>query len=507
MKARWQAGGSWLEAGGRTAALLAVLLSPAVPAAAAEDRAGDKKPLREYARESQSRSAFGVYLGQRKLGWMTLAIELGDHQGKEVLWTAMEMQTRFSFGGESSALEMKERVAYELGGEGAIAGAESISIENGSETRIVAARAGDGMVLTRKSPAGETTRRVPVPRDTLAEDRKFEEWLSSEPPAGASFDTYSVAWDEDQLDQRETCVYRGKKRLFWGGVETEVFRLDVSMKGITAECEFLADGNPIRFQVGGFLELRAEEEARAKDLSAGEQVDMLEASAVQLDKDLGDPKEVESLTLRASGFGDFRIPESPRQRVRRARNGRVTIEIRREGKGDDPAPLAPGEREQFLQSTAAIPADNRAIRDRAGEVLGEEKDALRAAAALCDWVYRTVEKTMAAEAANALDVLHARKGDCTEHTVLFVALARAAGIPCREVSGLVYAGNQPEPFLGWHAWAEVHDGSRWVSIDPTWGQVRVDATHLKLAEGQADWSWFNLLGKIKVQVVEFRTGR
>ncbi len=39
---------------------------------------------------------------------------------------------------------------------------------------------------------------------------------------------------------------------------------------------------------------------------------------------------------------------------------------------------------------------------------------------------------------NALEVLESKKGDCNEHTVLFNALARAAGIPAKTAVGVVY---------------------------------------------------------------------
>ena len=35
----------------------------------------------------------------------------------------------------------------------------------------------------------------------------------------------------------------------------------------------------------------------------------------------------------------------------------------------------------------------------------------------------------------AVEILKERRGDCSEHAVLFVALCRAAGIPARRCSG------------------------------------------------------------------------
>ena len=56
---------------------------------------------------------------------------------------------------------------------------------------------------------------------------------------------------------------------------------------------------------------------------------------------------------------------------------------------------------------------------------------------------------------NALEVLQSKKGDCNEHTVLFNAFARAAGIPAKTVVGVVYLRGA----FYYHAWSEVWLGS------------------------------------------------
>ena len=65
---------------------------------------------------------------------------------------------------------------------------------------------------------------------------------------------------------------------------------------------------------------------------------------------------------------------------------------------------------------------------------------------------------------------------CTEFTDLFIAIARAAGIPAREVVGYAYTNDSRlRPLLVGsdilHAWPEYYDteSSRWIPIDPTWG--------------------------------------
>ena len=94
-----------------------------------------------------------------------------------------------------------------------------------------------------------------------------------------------------------------------------------------------------------------------------------------------------------------------------------------------------------------------------------------------------------------------KAGDCTEHTLLFTTLARAAGIPARQVGGLVYVGGD-DPSFGCHAWSEIHDGKQWVTVDPTFNQVYIDPTHIKFSEGADDRSYSNVEGKLKVKVAQ-----
>jgi transglutaminase/protease-like cytokinesis protein 3 len=72
-----------------------------------------------------------------------------------------------------------------------------------------------------------------------------------------------------------------------------------------------------------------------------------------------------------------------------------------------------------------------------------------------------------------------RTGFCQSYALLFVALARAAGIAARQAGGWVWAGSRAGGFAA-HAWAEVDLDGRWQAVDPTWGQTVADATHIDL---------------------------
>lgn len=75
---------------------------------------------------------------------------------------------------------------------------------------------------------------------------------------------------------------------------------------------------------------------------------------------------------------------------------------------------------------------------------------------------------------------------CLEFTDLFIAIARAAGIPAREVDGFAFTENPKQRPLAsakdiLHVWPEYYDKEQqaWIMIDPTWGNTTgADYFHL-----------------------------
>ena len=96
-------------------------------------------------------------------------------------------------------------------------------------------------------------------------------------------------------------------------------------------------------------------------------------------------------------------------------------------------------------------------------------------------------------------------GDCNEHTTLFVALARAAGVPSRMNVGVAHQSGR----FFYHAWPEVWlpdraagEGGHWVPVDPTWDEVRASGTHLRLDVGGGQSRSFQTFGRIRFELVE-----
>ena len=63
--------------------------------------------------------------------------------------------------------------------------------------------------------------------------------------------------------------------------------------------------------------------------------------------------------------------------------------------------------------------------------------------------------------------------------MFFNTLSRAAGIPTREVTGIInYQNNE----FGLHAWNEVVIDGYWYPVDPTWNYIVPPLTHIKFEQ-------------------------
>ena len=152
----------------------------------------------------------------------------------------------------------------------------------------------------------------------------------------------------------------------------------------------------------------------------------------------------------------------------------------------DPLPATPGYRlpatdpslARWLGPEPLIPSSSPSLVAQARAIVGTDPDPGRAARRLAVWVTAHVRPEAGTRAPSALDVLRRRAGGCNETTVLYVALARAVGLPARPVAGLVEIGGR----FYYHAWPEVFLGD-WVPLDPLLHEFPADAGHVRFAVG------------------------
>lgn len=227
---------------------------------------------------------------------------------------------------------------------------------------------------------------------------------------------------------------------------------------------------------------------------------ILDFSLVKPDRPIANPAAVKHLVVELSGFpANFPIMQGAGQKGERLDADRVRFTIERPLTGEK-AKLESGQELKYLESTDRITADSPEIRAKSGEIIGDEKEPSRKVERLAGWVAARIEGAVT-DSQSPLETLKERKGNCQSHARLYASLARAAGIPTRFVTGLVYGEK-----LGfvYHSWAESYVGE-WAPVDPTFGQTPTDATHIKLLEGDSPDDMAPLagiVGRIRAKINE-----
>ena len=261
----------------------------------------------------------------------------------------------------------------------------------------------------------------------------------------------------------------------WVDVRTE----DVS-DGSTSTIRYdVASGRGCHIAQGA-LSARLTTESRAKN--AAPRRDLLDALAVaRVDAPLGKPREIAGLVLEARGPGAENIPSGPGQTiVRDPATGAVLVTL---GEGAETVrPATPAEIAEALAPNVryggALPEVGRLVT----EALAGAKTPGDKVRRLVDFVAKFVEYDFELGDKPIDEILRTKRGDCSEKAILFVAMSRAAGIPAREVEGVVYLGDESLAFAG-HGWSEVVLDGRWVPVDATTGQVPADVARIALARG------------------------
>lgn len=492
--------------------LLLAVCAPGAPAAAAPaSTVYADMPLADYARHISGRQVYAVYALGGKRGWASDERRVKDYQGVPILETVSEMYMEISLLGIRSKTTSRAVTRYALEGEGQILYVQDTKIEDGVKVEHTGVREGGNLRIVTRSGDTFSERLAPLSRETLGLARDRAAWLATGPRKGEKFSGWAIDLEEQDIDSPVSMEYVEPVPLVWGGVPVAASRVIMTVDGERLNALVGPTGESLSGKYGGLFEFRAEEEpaARMRDVKPG---NMLAASGIAVARPPGDPVAIERMVLEISGLGELKIPSGTRQHVRSRRRGRAVVQLSRETATPERASLTADQRGDLLRATSAVQSDDAAIRRLAADIAGDAADAVTIAARIVDWIGANLQRTHAAHGSTATAVLALGAGGGSEHALLFTALARAAGVPARQVGGVVHAGGAI-PLFGWHVWAEIHDGHGWVGVDPLRGQVRIDPTHVKLAvladdrAGNDAWAWLRAASELKIKVKEVNLDR
>jgi hypothetical protein len=448
---------------------------------------------------------YGIYINGTKGGY--LRQEFGrSGEGKDaVCFTDQTGMIQLVAMGKKVAMELSERMEFDAAPPFAFHGARNSMTQEGNAKVIELSRTASG--LSAKVSAGGETRTLerPAPDFTLADALTIERWFQSPRAAGDKMSVRGFNVDKLESDPHTYTILSRKETLV-SGVKTVWYEAsgESELRGDEGVARVDSKGLVISIVLGGMFEGRRETEEQAKKIEYG--ADLFVFGMAKLDKPIGDAVKVTRLVLEVDGEGAAKLSNSPRQSVARdPKTGAVTLSLGAAAGDGEPATAT--DAEEALVETVNYPTKLPQVVALAAKAVGDAKTPREKVERLIPFVRDYIDDVLRPEAVSVPEIIASKRGDCSEHALLFVTLARAVGVPTREVGGLMYMGDDVRSFGG-HAWDEVLLDGKWLPVDPTWGEVGVDATHVTLdreGKGRAKKDMISSLGRLTFRLQQVET--
>jgi transglutaminase-like putative cysteine protease len=455
----------------------------------------------------------GVYYRGEKIGF-TVSQTTPTPDGFELLEDA---RLQMSLLGATTAAAI--RTSAQLDHEFALRSFD-FSLDPGTGPVRVGGRvSGRHISLTIATPSGTQTEErdlddVPVlslnlPRRLAAQGFKpgTEQRFVVFDPATLRSETVTIA-----IGKREVVNVYAPAVLTFGGQQVRsrtnrpvpAFRLELAFAGLRTSSWVTDTGEVVREESPlGLLSVReAPEEAQRFAIGRRIQGDILESAAVlprrSTKNRIDDPRDVRRIRIRIEGAD---LASAEMRGAGQSVQGDIleivdARSLRAEAADSDIA--------RYLRPEPLIESDDPAIKLEADQAVAGVTDSRGRAERLTRRVNAMLDKKPTVSLPSAREVLRTKVGDCNEHTALYVAMARAVGIPARIAVGLAYTRGA----FYYHAWPEVYiDEGRgrglWLPVDPTFNQFPADATHVRMTRGGLDRqaAILPLIGRLKMNII------
>ena len=326
-------------------------------------------------------------------------------------------------------------------------------IENGQTNTYELSISGDGKTQTR---AQQFTY-------TLKDHLGLELWLKQEHPRPGRI-----------LQSRNFDFNQFKPAIItWHVVENNPDGYVVSNSSMIDDSIYTLDRNflPQSFSLAGLFKLYR---ITPKQARLATRTNMVRSKNlhVPLAQSLGDPTLITALRLEIDSVSAVVLQNAESHKISES-GGKFYLETR-----SNKAMLSSlGSGADSLAETLLFPIHHPHIK-QLGDMLDlDPLPEMEKLGALVEFVNTYLDYQEHTRPLTLINALKTRSGDCTEYADLLTTLARHIGLPAESVTGLAYS-NSPTPGFFVHAWNRVKVNDRWHTVDPTWNELQVDATHI-----------------------------
>ena len=448
-------------------------------------------------------SWMGTFIGEKKVGWMSINVEKSEYEGGAGYKVTSVVSNHLTVLG-ADMTQVVDTVVYTDAKYAPLK--ESFSMTSGGKTTSVVGKFTKSSIECDVSAGSGTSKKsIPIPDGAQIIADPLFTTTDTFPPAGTEIDlryfnplTLSLDTVKITVGKREKITVDGKS------FDTILLTNSTPMGDMDVWQE--ADGSVVKVKgMMGISMVRMSKAAAVADVDGGKADDFAVLTSAKCDRTIADPRDVKSLKAILTGIDSNMLISDARQTATPVKDkpgcARYSINV---GKFDRAKsaklPVTESALHEYLVATPYVDSDATEIINQTRETVGSEKNAYAACSKIRAWVYGNLKvKSDIGITRSGSDVLKSKVGVCRDYAILFASLARAAGIPSKVVSGLIYTDGA----FYYHAWVECYVG-KWIPFDATLPSDFVDATHVKLAEGDATtmFSLAKVIGSLKVEVQE-----
>lgn len=443
---------------------------------------------------SAAETWLGLYLDGKKIGYSS-SIDVPDRvNGKACVRTDSKTVISANLMGTSMTMDMASS-SYIVGGKPQ---RMVFSITSAGRTQKMDAWFGSTDITASVDNQGQKSKKtLAIPKDGKVVDDAVNALIASKSSKS------QVVYVLDPLTVslvKNTVSKMGMETIKVAGKKVQALRVDVAEIRATTKVYLDSKSNLVVAYGPIGIEMRPMSKAQALAKSnTADAPDLADASCIKPDKPITFPSTIKELTIRISGKDLSKVPSGDHQTVK-ADSGSWLIAVH-------PAQMRPGvpiaaaasQKPEWVRPSMNMPSDSQEFVEKAKAIVGDSTTVDQAARKIHDFVHETMTPNAGIGVIrDATEVLKTKEGVCRDYAILTCTLFRAAGIPARLASGLVYQ----DGFFYYHAWIEAWNDGKWIGVDSTRAQQAVTAAHVKLAEGNVDEAFvFTFLEKAKISVL------
>jgi hypothetical protein len=360
--------------------------------------------------------------------------------------------------------------------------------------------------VTVQSTAGAKTQKVlRLPSDGAVVDDALNALLESHTKAGTA-KSYYVFDPTKAMLVKNKIVLIGPATVTLKGKSQHGTKIEIDDPDTQSFAYVTSKGDLIKFEAPMGIEGYPETKQEALKDSGGSDAastDLATISSLKPNVAIPDIQSVKDLRLKISGHDLSSLPNDSHQTVTKD-NGAWIVDIHPVAFSKVPASIEQSRKEkpEWVKSSFNIPSDTEEFKTLSAKIVGNASDVEQAAHHVHDYVFSTMKPNAGIGVLrDATEILKTKEGVCRDYAVLTATLLRAAGVPSRLVSGLVYEVGS----FYYHAWVEVWDGTSWVGVDSTLPSGKLTAGHIELAQGNVEEAFtFTFLDRVKLEVLDAR---